>query len=55
MLANPDQPNADGEGWIKVKLPRAPEGVHVEWAPADTPLTADLPYRKRYYVDLAEH
>ncbi len=54
ILANEDEPNADGAGWISVELERAPETVQVEWAPAGTPIREDLPYRRRYYVDLCE-
>ncbi|MEZ4299446.1 MAG: hypothetical protein R3B70_31130 [Polyangiaceae bacterium] len=55
MLVNLDEPNADGEGWITVEVEHDVQTVWVEWAPADTPLRPDLPYRKRYFVDLAEH
>ena len=54
ILANPDRPNADGSGWISVEIKHAPETVWVEWAPANTPIRPDLPYRRRYYVDLRE-
>lgn len=54
ILANEDHPNADGSGWMRVKLPHAPESVEVEWAPEDTPMRPDLPYRRRYFVDLQQ-
>jgi hypothetical protein len=54
MLANEDDPYADGEGWITVVTDHAPASVLVEWAPPDTPKRAPYPYRHRYYVDLRE-
>lgn len=54
ILANPDEPFADAEGWITVAVPHEPKSVAVEWASPDTPLDAGLPHRRRYYVDLRE-
>lgn len=50
---NRSAPYADGEGKVEVKLPREVETVFAEWAPADTPLEPEYPYRRQYYVDLA--
>ena len=50
---NRASPYADGEGKIEVKLSREVETVFAEWAPADTPLEPEYPYRRQYYVDLA--
>lgn len=54
MLANEDDPNADGDGWITVTAHHAPTSVLVEWAPKDTPKRSPYPHRRRYYVDLRE-
>lgn len=49
-LLNEDDPNADGDGWITVVVPREPVTLFVEWAPASTPIDPDLPYRAHLYV-----
>jgi hypothetical protein len=54
ILVSADTPNADGQGWITVLIKHATESVWVEWAPPDTPQGNDYPYRRRYYVDLAD-
>lgn len=47
-----DAQNADGDGRVKLKLPRVPTTLLVEWAPEDTPLDPRYPYRALYHVDL---
>lgn len=49
-----DKENADGDGRITFKLPRAPTAVLVEWAPKDTPIEPRYPYRARYYVEIGK-
>ena len=51
MLNDESDPHADDAGWITVVVPRTPATLFIEWAPHDTPLQSDLPYRSRYYVD----
>lgn len=53
-VVNDDKPYAGGDGRIEIEIARRPRMARVEWAPADTPLAPHYPYRKRYYVDLAE-
>ena len=53
-VVNESAPNADGEGWITIDVPRPPRTVTIEWAPKDTPLERKYPFRRRYYVDLDE-
>jgi hypothetical protein len=51
-VVNEDKPNADGDGRLRVTLPRAPESLLIEWAPADTPDDPCYPYRALYFSDL---
>ncbi|APR77722.1 Hypothetical protein A7982_03069 [Minicystis rosea] len=53
ILANEDQPYADGKGHIELTWRRLPELVLIEWAPESTPLEPRYPFRKRHYVDLS--
>lgn len=53
-VLNEDQPNADGDGWLRVTVTHPVRVVTLEWAPADTPSGPRYPYRKRYHVALNE-
>lgn len=55
ILANPEDPHADGQGWITVAVAHEPKTVLIEWATPETPQSSSFPFRRRYYVDLADH
>jgi N-acetyl-anhydromuramyl-L-alanine amidase AmpD len=53
-VLNPDQPNADAEGWLSVAVTHPVHLVTLEWAPPDTPVVPRYPFRMHHYVDLGE-
>jgi hypothetical protein len=51
-LLEPEQ--ADVTGAVQLMLRRSTKSLQLEWAPAALPIRLQLPYRKRYHVDLGE-
>jgi len=47
-------PHADAAGWMTVVVRRPIKTVVLEWAPNGQPSKPELPYRTRYFVELAE-
>jgi hypothetical protein len=53
-LINKEHPYANGGGAVPVKVRTSTSVLELEWAPAELPLDAAFPYRRRYYLDLGE-
>ena len=45
---------ADASGAIEITVAATVESVVLEWSPASMPIDANLPYRRRYHVDLGQ-
>ncbi len=49
-LLNHGEPHADRNGAVEIQVGASTQSLLVEWAPADTPIRRDLPYRVTYLL-----